>query len=111
MNVGYTWEKLHTALQVLVDDGPLSERLHRALTETAVLDRDEGGLPNAELRERWRKLLDLLTHDAPREHWADAVASVSDEDRHHAATEMIAIFAAVTRLEVEDELGRHRGLI
>lgn len=111
MGFGYTWEKLHTATLCLADEGLLALRLERALAVAAVLDKDEEAFPNVELRERWRKLVFTLTHGSRPDEWGAVLASLSDDDRQLAAHELIEIAFDVARIDVEDDLRRHRGLL
>ena len=103
MALGYTWEKLQTTVQILMGAAPLADRLQRALLEAAVLDRDEGAFPNAELRERWRILMDTLTHGRPRAEWRATIDAMSDDDRELAAFEWLSIFVAIDRLDAEND--------
>lgn len=108
MPLGYTWEKLHATMQTLVGEGTLAARLERALAEAAVLDKDESAFPNAALRERWRILVDSLTHGRPRHEWTTMLAAMSDDERDVAAQEWLEIFTAIDRLDAEEDTWRRR---
>ncbi|MFN2446256.1 MAG: hypothetical protein ABR606_11845 [Vicinamibacterales bacterium] len=108
MPLGYTWEKLHAVMQMLVAEGTLAARLERALVEAAILDKDESAFPDPAVRERWRILVDSLTRGRPRAEWMTTIAAMSADDRDLAAQEWLEIFTAIDRLTVEEDAWRGR---
>jgi hypothetical protein len=114
MGYGYTWEKLHEAVQTLVGDGPLRDRLQRAVATAQVLERHSEGFPNTQLRERWRKLVDSINAEPDPYAKPDPFAALGlaeQEELPAAASEIVALFVEVVKMDVEEELRRYRQVL
>lgn len=100
MSLGYAWEQLHSAVDLLATGtGSIQKRLEQAYLRALIRVKPEEDLP-ADLCKDFQGIVDLLAKDGSAEAFAD---SLTDAGSCRAAAKIVTLFDDVARRDAVTE--------